>query len=84
MPQINSDESDLVPIYRPYNQLEIALIKTVLDGAGIRYFIRNEYITIGSLAPTSDAFTELNVEKSKVKESMKLLEEHLNVKLAEE
>jgi hypothetical protein len=73
MPRDSEKLYDLIPIYRPYNQQEIALIKTILDGAGIRYFIRNEFITIGSLSPTSDAFTELSVEKSKVRERIELL-----------
>ncbi|MHA2033167.1 MAG: hypothetical protein ACW99Q_27680 [Candidatus Kariarchaeaceae archaeon] len=57
------------------------MIKTILDGAGIHYYIRNEIINIGSIAPTTDAFTELSVEKSRVKKSIELLENYLGKKL---
>ena len=77
-PKISDPTNGLVPIYRPYNQQEISMIKTVLDGAKICYFIRNEITTLGSLSPTIDAFTELYVEKSRVQESIELLEIYLD------
>jgi len=42
----NEESNELIPIYRSYNQQEIVLIKTILDSTGIRYYIRNEIITM--------------------------------------
>ena len=67
----NGQKSEsLIPIYRLYNHQEIALIKMILEGAGICYFIRNEITTIGSIAPTNDAFTELFVENPKSRRAL--------------
>lgn len=40
---------DLVRLIEPQDEGELALIKSLLDGNGIRYFVKNEHF--GSLYP---------------------------------
>jgi hypothetical protein len=45
-------EPSFVEVYQPANHAELALLRPVPDSAGIRYFVKNEFASIGARVAT--------------------------------
>jgi hypothetical protein len=66
-----------VEIYRPANHAELALLRPALDDAGIQYFVKNEFATIGARAATGADELGLMVAAAHVDQARGLITEIL-------
>jgi hypothetical protein len=62
-----------VELYRPANHAELALLRPALDEAGIQYFVKNEFATIGALAATGADELSIMVAAAQLEEARRLL-----------
>lgn len=77
---MGNQRADFVFIYNPGSAKEIAFVKMVLEGAGIRYYIQGEsfYTLMTHLKPWSLKEAQLFVEASRAEEAKALLELRLH------
>jgi len=73
--------SDVTPafieLYRPANHAELALLRPALDDAGIQYFVKNEFATIGARAATGADELSLMVATAHLEQARGLIAEIL-------
>jgi hypothetical protein len=71
---------NFVVVHYTNNQAELAVIKSLLDNAGIDYFIGNE--NLNTLYGVADGFTlmDIKVAADKVEEAKELLKDFINPK----
>lgn len=69
------DDPALTEVYRPARHGELALIKARLDAAGIRYHVKNELATLGSLAAVGSEQLIVMVETVRAAEARRIVEE---------
>lgn len=62
-----------VEVYRPANHTELALVRTALAAAGIQYFIKNEFASIGARVATGADELSLMVAAPQADEARHLL-----------
>lgn len=82
MSKDNKSVDSFVEIYRPGGQVEILFIKSVLDPAGIYYYINNEnfnriFPAMGSMGVGE---MRLMVEKTRAVEALLILKDVLELK----
>ncbi len=63
---------NIVVIFRFDHNEQIAVVRSILDNAGIESFVRNEYMA--SILPIEDMAAELMVRKEDAARAMLLLE----------
>ena len=70
----------LVTVYSTPKQSELAIIKSLLDSIGIKYFVTNE--NFNTLYGAADGFTamEIKVEADRVDEAKELLSNFISPK----
>jgi hypothetical protein len=70
-------QNDFISIYASNDQGEIAFVKSILDEAGIQYYVTNENLRtlIGAVGAFSTS--ELKVEKERFEEAKELLKDFL-------
>jgi hypothetical protein len=68
-------EPAFVEIYRPANHAELALLRPALDTAGIQYFIKNEFASIGARVATGADELSLMVVTTQADEARRLVAE---------
>jgi hypothetical protein len=66
-----------VEVYQPTNHAELALLHPALDHAGIRYFVKNEFASIGARVATGADALSLMVATEDVVEARALIAEIL-------
>jgi hypothetical protein len=66
-----------VELYRPGSHAELALLRAALDDAGIRYFVKNEFATIGARAAVGADELSLMVATNHADEARRLITEIL-------
>jgi len=71
-----------VEVYRPGSHTELALLRAALDDAGIRYFVKNEFATIGALAAVGADELSLMVAAADAAEARELITEILRASRA--
>ena len=66
---------DFVELYRPANHAQLALLRPALDAAGIQYFVKNEFASIGARVATGADELSLMVAAAQFDEAHRLIEE---------
>ena len=51
----------MIELYSPSNETELALLKGILDGEGIRYFVRNDHFGSMQVGPRIELFNEKTI-----------------------
>lgn len=51
----------MIELYSPSNETELALLKGILDGEGIRYFVRNDHFGSMEVGPRMKLFNEKTI-----------------------
>ena len=69
-----------VELYRPGSHADLALLRAVLDDAGIQYFVKNEFATIGALAAIGADELSLMVAATDAVEARQLISEILRAR----
>jgi hypothetical protein len=64
-----------VELYRPANHAELALLRPALDDAGIQYFVKNEFASIGARAATGADELSLMVAAAHLDEARRIVTE---------
>jgi len=47
-----SPQPAFVEVYRPADHAELAVVRIALEAAGVRYFVKNEFASLGARAAT--------------------------------
>jgi hypothetical protein len=69
-----------VELYRPGSHADLALLRAALDDAGIRYFVKNEFATIGARAAIGADELSLMVAAADAVEARQLISEILRAR----
>lgn len=70
---MSDDKPAFVEIYRPAHHAELALLRPALDDAGIQYYVKNEFASIGARAATGADELSLMVAAAQVDEARELI-----------
>jgi len=66
-----------VEVYRPASHAELAVLRPALDAAGIHYFVKNEFASMGARAATGADELGLMVATSEADDARALIVEVL-------
>jgi len=69
--------SRFVEVYRPAHHAELALLRPALDAHGFRYYVRNEFASIGARAATGADELSLMVAADQAEEARAVVAEVL-------
>jgi hypothetical protein len=67
-----------VEVYRPANHAELALLRPALEQAGIRFFVKNEFASMGARSATGADELSLMVEAMAVGKARKIIDATLH------
>lgn len=62
-----------VEVYRPAHHAELALLRLALEDAGIQYYVKNEFASIGARAATGADELSLMVAAAQADEARALI-----------
>lgn len=71
-------QAAFVEIYRPAHHAELALLRLALEHAGIRFYVKNEYASIGARSATGADELSLMVEATAATEARSVIETTLH------
>ena len=72
---MNAPSPSFVEVYRPASHAELALLRPALEHAGIRYYVKNEFASLGALAATGADELSLMVPPAQREAARRLIEE---------
>ena len=69
----------MIDVYSPQNEVELALLKSILDSEGIRYFIRNDNFGSLEVGPRIGLFNAkmIEVQDDQYERAKELLTDYL-------
>jgi hypothetical protein len=70
----------MIPLYSPKNDLELLLMKSLLQNARIYYFVQNENFSTQYIGVKVDGYNKATifVEEDRYEEAKKIIEEAIN------
>ena len=69
----------MIDLYSPDNEIDLALIKSILDSEGINYFVRNDNFGSMEIGPQIELFNKkmIVVQKEHLEKAKELLDDYL-------
>jgi hypothetical protein len=74
----SGQEAGFVDVYHPASHEELMLLRIAMEGAGIRYFVKNEFATLGSPSAVGSDELSLMVETDRATEAHGLVRQALH------